>query len=237
MLHELQRRFARDMLAGEAWVRPYRENLLCGLAEALESLYPVSRRLVGDEFFRAAARHFALDHSSRSPDLNDYGAELADFLAGFEPARVLPYLPDVARLEWALHRAHFAPAPAALDLAALASVPEARRGDVVFALSPKIALLESPWPIDRIWLTNQSAYTGEDRIDLAEGGVHLVALFADGEPALERLEPAELQVLAGFERGLTLEAASAAWPESSHALALLLARAIERGWLSGARLD
>ena len=65
MLRELQRRFVLDMLAGEPWVRPYHENLLCGHAEALESLYPVCRRLVGDEFFRAAARRFALAHPAR----------------------------------------------------------------------------------------------------------------------------------------------------------------------------
>ncbi|MBM4336400.1 MAG: DUF2063 domain-containing protein [Deltaproteobacteria bacterium] len=237
MLRELQRRFVRDMLAGESWVHPYRENLLCGHAEALESLYPVCRRLVGDEFFRAAARRFALGHPASSPDLNDYGAELADFFAGFEPARALPYLPDVARLERALHRALLAPVPPRVDLAALAQVPEARRGQVRFALAPGVALLESRYPADRIWLTNQPGYTGEDRVDLSEGGVRLAVWFTpDGEPALERLVPAELQLLAGFERGLTLDDACASWPGTSQELAGFLARAVQRGWIGSARV-
>ena len=47
-----------------------------------------------------------------------------------------------------------------------------------FALNPALGLLESPWPVDRIWRANraesrESAPTSEAPIDLAEGGVRL----------------------------------------------------------------
>ena len=154
MLAELQRALASELLAGGARLRVHRETTLGALAGALEVTYPVCARLVGPEFFRQAARRFAREVPSRSPDLTDYGAELADWLAAFEPARALPYLPDVARLEWALHRARFAGAA---------------------------ALLGSPFPIDRIWETNQPGFAGDDRVSLDQGGVELsVAPGPDG---------------------------------------------------------
>jgi hypothetical protein len=154
VLAELQREFARELLAGGARLRVHRETTLGALAGALEATYPVCARLVGPEFFHAAARRFAREVPSRSPDLTDYGAELADWLAAFEPARALPYLPDVARLEWALHRARYTGAT---------------------------ALLESPFPIDRIWETNQPGFTGDDRVSLDEGGAELrVSCGPDG---------------------------------------------------------
>jgi len=148
VLAELQREFARELLAGGPRLRVHRETTLAALAGALAATYPVCARLVGDEFFRAAARRFAREVPSRSPDLCDYGAELADWLAAFEPAQALPYLPDVARLEWALHRARH-------------------------ALSEPVRLV-SPWPIDRIWRTNQPEFEGDDRVSLDRGGVTLV---------------------------------------------------------------
>lgn len=235
MLLELQRRFTRGLFADEPRLRPYRENVLCGLAEALEALYPVCRRLVGDEFFREAGRRFARECPSRSADLNEYGAGLAEFFAGFEPSRALAYLPDVARLEWALHRTRLAPAPAELDLESLANVPEAKRGEVAFTLAANVALLASPYPIDRIWRTNQPDYTGEDRVDLAEGEVALLVGAERFGPVIERLEAAEFQVLAGLERGLSLERAVSSWPDTDEALANLLSRAVLRGWLAGIR--
>ena len=148
MLAELQRAFVRELFGDGARLRPYRETTLGALADALAAIHPVCVRLVGEDAFRQLARRCARERPSRSPDLNDYG-ELADFIEGFAPARALPYLADVARLEWALHRArHAAP------------------GD-----GPTI--LVSPYPIDRIWTTNQPDWEGDTEVRLDEGGVRL----------------------------------------------------------------
>jgi len=47
--------------------------------------------------------------SARAAALAEYGDGFADFLAGFAPAQSLPYLADVARLEWAINAAYHAP--------------------------------------------------------------------------------------------------------------------------------
>jgi len=82
----------------------------------------VVEQLVGKDFFRLVTRQYIGAHGSHSGNLHRYGAEMADLLASFEPARGLVCLPDVAALEWACHRAYFADDAAALDLGKVARI-------------------------------------------------------------------------------------------------------------------
>ena len=229
MLADLQRAFAAELFAGGERLAIHRDNVLSGLADALTALHPACAALVGPQFFGALARRFAREVPSRSPDLNDYGAELGDFLARFEPARALPYLPDVARLEWALHRARHALVSAPLDLAALGARAADQRAQAAFRLAPGTALLASPWPVDRIHAAAQPG--AELTVSLDEGAVALVVAREPDGARATRVAPAELAVLAGLARGESLERAAAAWPDSADALGRLLARAAERRWL------
>ena len=69
----------------------YRNNVAVGLIGALEARYPVSRRLAGDELFRAMARAFVRAHKPRSPVMIAYGEEFPEFVAEYlardEPRR------------------------------------------------------------------------------------------------------------------------------------------------------
>ena len=84
---------------------------------------------------------------------------------GFSPAlslrAQLAYLPDVARLEWAWHRAFHAADRAPLALERLAAVPPERYGQVRFRLHPSAQFIASDYPLLRIWEVNQPAYAGE----------------------------------------------------------------------------
>ncbi|MGH6796695.1 MAG: HvfC/BufC family peptide modification chaperone, partial [Methylocella sp.] len=102
----------------------YRNNVMVGLASALEARFPATRKIAGEDFFKSAAKLFAATEPPRSPLMMFYGDEFPAFLADFEPAREVPYLAGVARLEAARTRAcHAADArpltPAALAGAAL----------------------------------------------------------------------------------------------------------------------
>jgi hypothetical protein len=133
----------------------YRNNVVVGLVRALESRFPVVKRLVGEEFFRDMAQAFVTEDPPRSPVLFRYGSTFPDFIAGFPPATGVPFLADVARLELARGRAYHAadarPLPredfSALDADKLA-VTGAR-------LHPSVELLTSPYPIVSIWRAHQ----------------------------------------------------------------------------------
>ena len=68
----------------------YRNNVAVGLIGALEARYPVSRRIAGDELFRAMARAFVRARKPRSPVMIAYGGEFPEFLTGCDGVGALP---------------------------------------------------------------------------------------------------------------------------------------------------
>lgn len=155
----------------------YRNTCLSTLVNALSISFPAVRRLVGAEFFEGASRQFILEHPPASACLNDYGAALPDFLRGFAPAAGLPYLGDVAELEWAVNRALHASDVPGLDLAQLGELGEAALPHLSFVAHPSLTLLELDTPADLIW----SAVLNED--DSAMGSIAL-----QGDPVLLMVE-------------------------------------------------
>jgi len=108
----LQTGVARDSTLTALMAQPgfvvYRNTVTKGCVDALVANYPAVVRLVGDEWFRAAAAVFVRRSPPQCPMLVNYGDGFADFLATFEPAAELPYLPDVARLDRFWTEAHVA---------------------------------------------------------------------------------------------------------------------------------
>jgi hypothetical protein len=224
-LRELQRSFVAATLFGDvaalaaagviakgldaaARLGVYRNNILGNYRKALAASYPVVLRLVGAPFFNAAVDAFVRAHPSTRGDVNRYGGELARFLAAYPPARGLGYLPDVARLEWALDQAGIAADAQPLDLAALGSVPAGELDTLRFVLHPSAHLIASPYPILHIWRVNQPDYDGEVAVDLGEGGDALLVLRTAQGVSIEPLAPGEHALLAAFGAGATLATAA-----------------------------
>jgi uncharacterized protein len=131
----------------------YRGNLSANWEKALANAYPVLRQLVGEDFFHALAREYGRQVPSASGDLNMLGASLADFVEGFEPTRAYPYFPDIARLEWATHRAYYAADASPLAPADLS--PQALESRT-FRLRPGHVLLAFEWAMVELWQAHQT---------------------------------------------------------------------------------
>ena len=189
----------------------YRNNLFESLIAALNAVYPVTARLVGEGFFRHAASAYTRAHPSRSGNLHDFGAELPEFLRAFGPAAGLPYLPDVAALEWAYHRAYHEAELPALELARLAEVPSADQIELRFHLQPSARFIASRYPVLKIWQANQPQALADDRaISLHEGGVNLLVVQHDLEIEFRLLGTAEGRWLCALSEGATLADATEA---------------------------
>ena len=142
----------------------YRNNVMVSLIDALADSFPVTHALVGGEFFSGMARIFAQRHPPASPVLAFYGAGFADFIAGFEPVACLPYLPDVARLEYLYVRAYHAADAAPLPVEALHALlaDEARLARAGLVLHPSLAVLSSRYAVVSLWGAHQGVQQGED---------------------------------------------------------------------------
>lgn len=135
----------------------YRGQLTGTWHKTLAAAFPVLRQLVGDDFFQGLSRDFGLRHPPIVADLHHFGADLPGFLEQFAPASHYPYLPDMARLEWALHRAHYAADASRLDGAMLAGWTPAQFGAARIALHPAAFLLASPWAVASLWQAHHGA--------------------------------------------------------------------------------
>ncbi len=145
----------------------YRNTVLKGCVDALAANYPAVQRLVGEEWFRAAAAVYARAHLPRQPTLLNYGAGFARFLAGFDPAAELPYLAGVAQLDRFWTEAHFARDETALDAACVARLDQRLLAQAV--LRPH-ASARWAWfaamPIRTIWQRNR-----DSEVDPAAGDI------------------------------------------------------------------
>lgn len=137
--------------------RVYRNNVIVSLIDALADTYAVTQQLVGEEFFRAMARLYAYAHPPQSRLLAFYGADFPDFIDGFPPAAGLPYLADVARLEYlrvvACHAADVPGVGGEAVAAALAD--QAALPTLGVTLQPALAVLASASAVVSLWAAHQ----------------------------------------------------------------------------------
>lgn len=209
-----------DGLTPHARLDIYRHHVFTTLTAALRATYPVVCRLVHERFFGYAADQYIRAHPPAGPCLFEYGSSFPAFLAGFEPCRHLQYLPDVARLEWALNTATHAEQSAALDPVVLSQLPVEDLPGLTLRLDPSLSLLRSPWPIDQIWRVNQPEGGPDATVDLGSGGVSLEVRRMGDHAVFRPLDPATYAFRRALSRGDCLAQAAGAALETDGAFDL-----------------
>ena len=209
----------RDAPSAAARLGIYKNNVFVRLIEALEASCPAVERLVGDDFFRFAARRYIPAHPPRSATLLDYGASFAAFLESFSPAASVPYLADVARLEWLYLRAYHAAEMSPLDAARWHDAPFAEGCGLRLRLHPSTGLMTSPYPVSRIWELNRRARDVEETLLPAETE-HLLVIRPHAQVEVRRLSPGAFAMVSAIGAGKPLGEACAA------------GRAVENGYES-----
>lgn len=194
-----------DGLGAGRRLQVYRNNTFGSLTAALKDTFPIVCRLVDERFFAYAAHDYIRAHPPTAPRLAEYGGGFADFLAAFEPARHLTYLPDVARLEWAVNGAYHAADAPRLDPARIAALPQERYAALRFAAHPSCRLFASEFPVDRIWQAHQPDGDLDTPIDLASGGCRLLIDRHDGDIRFLALDAAGFALARALVDGCTLQ--------------------------------
>ncbi|MBC7453854.1 MAG: DUF692 family protein [Massilia sp.] len=164
--------------AGAHGLALYRGNLSATWHKTLSAAYPVLRQLVGDEFFGALCRAYGMAHPSDDADLNRFGATFAQFLDHFAPVAELAelaYLPDMARLEWALQCAHFGADARGLDASALGALSPAQLEAARITLHPACSLFSSKWAVVTLWQAHQPGSGVDFPAQMRFGSCALVA--------------------------------------------------------------
>ena len=125
----------------------YQDNILVSLTNVILDCFPLTKALVGEDFLRYAAKSYIQSHPPEQGCMNHYGSNLPSFLASFEPAKALAYLPDMARFEVAMNDAYYAMEDPALTAAQLAALPQETLSEHTLTLRASLTLLESSYPL------------------------------------------------------------------------------------------
>ncbi|MCU0919338.1 MAG: DNA-binding domain-containing protein [Burkholderiaceae bacterium] len=215
----------------------YRNNVVHSLVALLADTFPVVRQLVGDEFFDAMARLYVVDHPPTSPMMHRYGAGLPRWVADFEPATALPYLSDVAQLEWsrlcAFHAADAEPVETQA-VVTLMQAPE-RLACASLALHPCVAVVRSSHPIVSLWAAHQLDDVARDErlseVDMDSAEAALVFRDALGDALVLELPAADATLTAAIAAGAPLGAARDAHPQAD--LVRVLSPLLRYGLITG----
>jgi len=208
----------------------HRNNVVASLIDALSTTFPVAQALVGVEFFRAMARIFIVGSPPDSSVLFEYGRDFPDFIAGFAPAAGLPYLADVARIEYCRVESFHAADAVALDaqaFQALQANPDSL-SELRVQLHPACRLVRSRHAAFSIWAAHQGFMAIESVVlDQPED----VLIFRpEHEVRTLALPPGGAVFLAALADRCTLaEAAAAAGSDAGFDLSTNLRGLIENG--------
>jgi hypothetical protein len=197
----------------------YRNNVMVSLIEALSDGFPATARLVGEENFNQIARQFVATHAPRSPLMFLYGDTFSAFLAGIEPLAHLAWLPDVARLEWALREAYHAADADPIAPETLQSLTPQAFMSARFGFAPAVRLLRSDFPVTQI----RDYALGQG--DQPTGGAETVLISRpDYDPTATPLSEHHARLMLALLDGSTLGAAMERAPDAdlSALLPLLL---------------
>jgi len=181
------------------WI--YQNNVFGAVQDYLEEVYPATRGVVGDDFFKQMAQVFIQNTPPNAGNIHLYGdalVELCNVTPGLEG---LPYLYDLMRYEWALHQSYFSVVSDALDHTALPQ-EELLTSSVVF--NDSVSLVCSDYPVYEIQRQSLPTYEGNVSIDLNQSQDNLLIYKLGHEVQCLELDEEQTLFIQGLEKNENL---------------------------------
>ena len=193
-----------DSIAGNglepaARLRIYRHSCNEIQTGALRTSYPAVLALVGEVFFEQTARGYRAAYPSHAGNLQAFGEHFTDYLASLSAASGLPYLPDVARLEWLRQQVALAADAVAWPSHASTRAAEPTDGWTRTILHPSVRLLASPHAVLTLW--RYATQPASERLALPASGERVMLWREDDQVAMTALDPASFACIESLARG------------------------------------
>lgn len=226
---------AKDELNEDAQLAIYRGSVIGGLVDAMSGIYPAVKAAVGEKFFEAMATRYVAEHPSRSASLDAYGQYFVDFIGGFKPAETLPYLKDIAWLDWHWHRAFHQADPSALSWEELSQVSEEAYPQLRFELIDSLYCFTSNFPISKIWAMSRYPDDEAQEVDLTSGGEAVVVYRSGLDVVVDAVSQEVYWMLKSIKKrdsfGTICESWLSKFPHKE--MTPVLNHVVSQAWLSG----
>ncbi|MFP4098606.1 MAG: putative DNA-binding domain-containing protein [Alphaproteobacteria bacterium] len=184
-------------------IKVYRSNIINSLTQTTMSALPMTEKLVGRDFLEQAVREYVSQNMPQQGHLTLYGITFPDFIKTYEPARSLPHLHDVAKLEWVWRRAYNAKDDLPLDEQVLTKIDTKDMPRLQFLFRDSFSLIKSEYPLDRI--INFYRYEDSlDILDLHKRECNLMIYRPSLKVESRRLDDTEYLFLKSLQKGHTI---------------------------------
>lgn len=152
----------------EARLSIYKNNYYASLIEAMEASFETVYKLVGEDFFKALCKAYLQAHPPQNPIVILLGENFPGFITSFPHTQQIPYLADVAKLDWARQVCHHAPSQASVEPSIFSRLSPTELMEKIITPRADIQLIRSAFPIYSIWEMNHSAQSPHKEIDLGQ---------------------------------------------------------------------
>lgn len=209
----------------------YRNSVHGILLQYLASLFEVTQQLVGAEFFERLSDEYVDYAPPTRPFLAEYGSGFPDFMRQHEALQSMPWLTDVAQLEWARHQAWNAVNQPVSDFTRIVKLDEEQQASLCFQMPCSTQLLESAYATHQVWAAHQPEDFPEklplERIRIRQQ-TYLLIWRAGRKLQQVELDESKWQFLSATQQGATLPELTERFQEQ---LPALLTTAIQSGWI------
>jgi hypothetical protein len=217
-------------IPGQVATDIYRNNTIGTRKRALQAIYPVIEKVLGESCFDMLAIDFVNASPSIDSDLNLYGAGFPEFLQDLSNNETafseLPYLKDLATLEWLYHKNYYAADDLPISEKQFADIDTS----VMLERSRSLFCMRTLFPIYDIWQNHQgnksvkevSALTDED---------YILIFRQQGHPVVQLLDREEWSILQSVEGQMELDVVVQSALIEGVDIEKKLPVMIEQGWL------
>jgi hypothetical protein len=179
----------------------YAEAYFSRIVESLEADFPRLRAVLGEFPFQKLAADYLKAFPSRSYNIGEVGKNLPAFTTEYQATENIPFLPELASLEWELIESFYAPNAPAFDPATVAELAE-HWELLLVTLEPAAKVLRSKWPLDLFW-----AWDNEQNLPCSVEASDECAFLLwrqSGSVYLEKISPSEALALEALQKGETI---------------------------------
>jgi hypothetical protein len=225
----------RGQLGPEQRIDIYAQMYYARLREVLREDFPCVAAVLGCAGFDTVVRAYLADRPSTHPSLRHLGCQFAAFLDTRAETGSLPFLGDLARLEWARLDVFDAPASEPLQVEHLQHIAPEEWPGLRFRLTPACQILHSDWPVHELWATAEKGTPGCECVRREKTTLRVWRDgFAVYHATMDAIEHTALvRVLAGDPFSAVCGAVESLLPaEVAAAVGSLLLRWIEDGLLA-----
>jgi hypothetical protein len=170
----IERSIETNGISADKRMEIYYNNVIGAIVNALQDTFDTVYKLVGDEFFRFAVRQYIKTEQPSSGDLGEFGASFPQFLGQFPPCKKLPYLEDIATLNWYRHLAYGAKDEPQYTVENTSTLIKNSIENLILITHSSSKLLTSTHPLDVIFSVCHDNEHDTDTIELPQRGCRLL---------------------------------------------------------------